>query len=244
VKLEELPTLLFSLAYLREDYPVCRPCPLRELRTETDHVVLGRGNPRADLLLFGEGPGPKENATGIPFNSDAGGDSGKLLDAELRRLGVTRDMVFVDNVVACWPWTQERTRRVTRKPTRFELDCCARRVEEVIYRVDPLLILTLGRSALWGVAGINEPVTKHRGELFKIQVPGIYKKVTYPVTHTFHPAYLLRNEKDSRRRKAKNSLTNRFRSDLTWAVAYVRRLRKLFIEGRRYGQSEENEGNQ
>jgi DNA polymerase len=227
-KLSELEPLLFTRAYLRENHPPCCPCPLRATRWVQDHVVLGHGNPRAHLILWGEGPGPAEARDGVPFNSDGGGPSGILLDTELRRLGIGRDQVFVDNVVACWPWEPgARGQRKARKPNRTEIMYCRRRVEDVIYRVDPLIMVALGRVALQALTSIDEAISKTRGELFMTQVPGVYKPVSYPVIPTYHPAYLLREE-DANLRRRKHSLTNQFRSDLQWATTYIKRILALY----------------
>lgn len=139
-------------------------------------------------MIFGEGPGPVEDDKGLPFV----GSSGILLNKMLKLLGWSRDEVFVDNLVACFPCQETEDRWVIRKPNMNEIMACRPRVVETIRQIDPLLIITLGATALHGLTGNTASITKARGELFFAHIPGIYKKISYPVFPTFHPAYVLR----------------------------------------------------
>lgn len=168
-----------------EEYADCTRCPLCETR---DKLVLGVGDHHADVMIFGEGPGPSEDERGLPFI----GPSGALLNKVLKLIGWHRDDLFLDNVVACWPCQETEERWVTRKPNKDEIMACRLRVTETIRQIDPIAIIALGGAALYGLTGDPTKITKARGELFFALVPGVYKNVSYPVFPTFHPAYILR----------------------------------------------------
>lgn len=178
-----VPTpLAFALPWLN-----CKRCRLHEGR---NCVVLGRGNPNADVMFFGEGPGPDEDQLGYPFI----GKSGKLLTEYIEeRLGWSREDVFIDNVVRCFPHNVVEGTKIIRKPSSLEIAKCRDLVVETIYRVDPLVIVALGATALYGLTGISEAMKSARGGMYFTKVPGFYKHVSYPVIATWHPAYLLRN---------------------------------------------------
>lgn len=168
-----------------EEYGNCTRCPLCETR---EKLVLGVGDHHADVMIFGEGPGPSEDDRGIPFY----GPSGALLNKVLKLLGWHRDDVFLDNIVACWPCQETEDRWITRKPNKEEIMACRRRVTETIRLIDPLAIIALGGMALYGLTGDPTKITKARGQLFFAHVPGVYKNISYPVFPTFHPAYIIR----------------------------------------------------
>lgn len=166
----------------------CEKCELCEDRT---FVVIGRGDPQAKVMFVGEGPGPKEDEEGVPFT----GPSGDLLNQFLGRIGWPRQTVFVDNIVGCWPHresTEDPNKMITQKPNTKQMTACLPRLWDAIYQVDPILIVALGRLALKGLTGVDEAISSTRGTLFMASIPGYYKRVTYPVIPTFHPAYLLR----------------------------------------------------
>jgi len=190
----------------------CQRCGLCKDRL---YVVLGHGDPDADVMIVGEGPGPDEDSDGRPFI----GRSGELLDEFLSRIGWPRESVFVDNVVACWPHKEEEGGRyITRKPSSSEIKACQWRLWETIYRVDPLIIIALGASALSGLTGAGGGISKARGEMYMAQVPGFYKKINYPVFPTYHPAFLLRKPNvSSKENLQKSSPVYQFWEDLTYA---------------------------
>jgi DNA polymerase len=165
----------------------CSKCPLHEKRNK---VVLGRGNLNAKIMFVGEGPGYKEDKTGKPFV----GPSGDLLDKYLGTFDLSRADVFVDNMVACWPYIIDEgtERKQTRKPSPDEMLACRERIQNSIYTVDPLVIVTLGAPALQGLAGESGGILSMAGEVFETTVPGWYTDVAYPVYAMLHPAYLLR----------------------------------------------------
>lgn len=203
--------LLFARAWLN-----CRECKLHKDR---QRVVLGFGNPRADVMVIGEGPGAEEDRVGIPFV----GASGELLDDFLYRLKWDRDDLFLDNTVACRPTKESDRGMVNRPPDPSEMIACRWRLWETIYRIDPLLIVSMGASALKGLTGTTDSITKARGELYMMKIPGFYKKITYPVLPTFHPSFLLRNASTR-----KGAPMDQFWEDLKMAKKIYNRLQVMY----------------
>lgn len=204
--------LAFSLPWLS-----CTRCGLHKGR---NYVVLGVGDPHASVMFFGEGPGPDEDRVGYPFI----GRSGKLFTEFVEeRLGWKREDLFIDNIVGCFPNNDEEGTKVIRKPNNTEIAACRDRVMETIYRVDPLLIVALGATALYGLTGVNGSLKNTRGEMFFAKVPGFYKMVSYPVISTYHPAALLRNPV-----VRPGSMVMDFWEDLKFARKIVDQLKRLY----------------
>jgi DNA polymerase len=163
-------------------------------------------------MLIGEAPGEEEAETGIPFY----GNAGKLLNQIIamtsddpgirelydwyckvkhteantdyfrdKMLEYRKQELFITNAVSCRP-PDNRT------PTHKETKACWERLYNLIYIVDPLLIITSGKTSLEAVLRRQMEVTKVRGHVFDITVPGRVRDVTYPVVATLHPSYLLR----------------------------------------------------
>lgn len=150
----------------------CVRCSLCESRTNT---VFGEGNPNADLLFVGEGPGHQEDQTGRPFV----GRAGKLLNEAISsRLNITRSEVYICNIVKCRP-------PKNRPPLPEEVNECLPFLVNQIYQVNPKVIITLGNTPKEALTGVKEGITKLRGTWLEWR--GI------PLMPTFHPAYLLRN---------------------------------------------------
>ena len=207
---EPLP---FSIGWLD-----CKRC---ELYKDRANVVLGIGNPRADLFFLGPYPGPDEDKVGLPFI----GAAGEALGLELRhpKVDLTRDEIFIDNVVACWPTREEGGKIVTGKPSLQAIKACKNRVWEAIYRVDPILIVALGDVALKALTGDATNIGSARGEIYMAKMPGFYKHVTYPVLATFNPAYIARNPQDRT-----GTPRRLFREDLAEAKHLVAKLRESY----------------
>jgi DNA polymerase len=161
-----------SLALLTEQASSCERCKLAQLgRTQ---VVVGMGDPSAELMFVGEGPGAEEDRQGLPFV----GRSGKLLDQLLfEELGVTRDRVYIANVVKCRPPNN-------RDPEPDEIDSCRPWLEQQVQLVDPAVIVTLGKFASQLLLGTKEGITKLRGRSYPFG-----ERMLVP---TVHPAYVLR----------------------------------------------------
>lgn len=160
------------LALVAEEVRSCTRCVLHEKRTQT---VFARGNPFAELCFIGEGPGADEDAEGEPFV----GASGQLLDRMIAAMGYRRDDVYICNVVKCRPPSN-------RKPDPGEMATCMPFATQQLALVQPKVIVALGATAVQGLIGASEGITRMRGK-WKLY------KGSIPVMPTFHPAYLLRN---------------------------------------------------
>jgi DNA polymerase len=137
-------------------------------------VVFGMGSPTADLVFVGEGPGAEEDRQGLPFV----GRSGKLLDKLLlEELGITREQVYIANVVKCRPPDN-------RDPRPEEIEACRPFLEGQVDAIDPRVVVTLGRFAAHVLLGTSEGITRLRGRTYPFR-----RGVLIP---TFHPAAVLR----------------------------------------------------
>lgn len=170
-----------ALENLKVDWAECTKCPL--LMECRDKVVFGYGNPDADILFVGEGPGEDENEQGRPFV----GRSGKLLNALLASLKVDRDEVYTTNLVMCHP-------PENREPLRTEVGNCSDRLWSEIYTVDPMVIISVGKPATETLSRKTTEIKKMRGRVWTAQIPGVKLTISYPLVPIYHPAYLLRQE--------------------------------------------------
>src|SRR5580700_1545440 len=166
-----------DLAALREFIGECTRCKLHRGRT---NLVFGVGDPNADLMFIGEGPGADEDAKGEPFV----GRAGQLLtDIIERGMGMQRSEVYICNVVKCRP-------PGNRNPEPDEVEACEPFLFRQIEIVKPRVIVGLGTFAVQSVLKIKTPISKLRGNWHEVR--GI------KMMPTFHPAYLLRNPGDKR----------------------------------------------
>lgn len=161
-----------QLEVLRDDALACTRCKLADLgRTQ---VVFGVGDPDADLLFVGEGPGAEEDRLGEPFV----GRSGKLLDKlMLEEIGVTRAACYIANVVKCRP-------PANRDPEPDEIAMCRPWLEQQLDLIAPKAIITLGKFAAQLLLDTKEPMGKLRGRQHRYR-----DAVLIP---TWHPAFALR----------------------------------------------------
>ena len=161
-----------ELQQVAEVASTCTLCRLSEGRTQ---VVFGMGDPEAALMFIGEGPGEQEDRQGLPFV----GRSGQLLDRLLlEELGITRDRVYIANVVKCRP-------PANRDPKPDEIAACRPYLERQLDLIRPAVVVTLGRFAAQSLLDTTEGITRLRGNW------KTYRGI--PLMPTFHPAYLLRN---------------------------------------------------
>ena len=187
-------------------------------------MIHGVGKHNADMYLLGPYPGPDEDKVGLPFV----GAAGEALDLELshKTVDLSREDIFIDNVVACWPTKEENGKITTGKPSLDQIQACIWRVWESIYRIDPILIVALGKEALKALTGETANISTARGEVYMAKVPGFYKHITYPVFATFNPAYVSRNPQDR-----KGTPRQLFRQDLSEAKHIVEVLKAHYAEG-------------
>ncbi|HEX6210364.1 MAG TPA: uracil-DNA glycosylase [Methylomirabilota bacterium] len=158
----------------------CRNCKLSQGRHT---IVFGSGNPEADLVVIGEGPGADEDAQGLPFV----GRAGQLLTRMLESVKLTRDEVYITNAVLCRP-------PGNRNPETDELAACAPFLADKLGVIQPKVILSLGSVATQALLRTREPIGKLRGRIHPYGAA-----ILIP---TFHPAFLLRNPGQDYKRMA------------------------------------------
>lgn len=165
------PVSLEELARMAE---ACTRCQLSRTRTQ---AVFSDGNPKASVMLIGEGPGQQEDETGIPFV----GRAGQLLTKILESIGIDRKKdIYICNTVKCRP-------PGNRTPEPEEMAACHPYLEGQIYWVKPKIILLAGSAAMRDVLNVKTGITKVRGQWFDTPYDGAK---AMPI---FHPSYLLRN---------------------------------------------------
>ena len=157
---------------LRSDCLSCRECPLCEGRT---NVVFGVGDPEAELMFIGEGPGANEDLQGEPFV----GRAGKLLDEELELIGLDRSRIFIANIVKCRP-------PQNRDPLGEEQAACMHWLDAQRRLIRPKLIVCLGRIAAAVIIKPDFKISQEHGKWFDL--PDGSRAMAL-----FHPAALLRD---------------------------------------------------
>jgi uracil-DNA glycosylase family 4 len=166
-----------ALAAIRADIGDCTRCKLHTLgRTQ---VVFGVGNPSADLMFVGEAPGGDEDVQGIPFV----GRAGQLLTKIIEAIGLTRDDVYIANVIKCRP-------PQNRNPEPDEVETCEAFLFRQIDTIQPKVIVALGKFAAQALLRTDAPISRLRGRVFDYRGAKLIP--------TFHPAYLLRNPSSKR----------------------------------------------
>jgi DNA polymerase len=163
-----------ALKDLQREISDCQQCRLSK---ERKNIVFGEGNPNAELMFIGEGPGREEDLQARPFV----GNAGKLLTSLIKKMGLKREDVYIANIVKCRPPSN-------RDPEEDEMTTCSPFLEKQIEIIQPRVIIALGRISAQSLLGSKIPISKLRGKFYS------YKDI--PVMPTFHPAYLMRNPKD------------------------------------------------
>jgi uracil-DNA glycosylase len=174
------------LAVVRDRVRACTKCAhLACSRTQT---VFGVGNPDADLMFVGEAPGVDEDQQGEPFV----GRAGQLLTRILKAMNFAREDVYIANILKCRPDTSPGTFG-NRPPTPTEMQTCRPYLVEQIEIIQPTVLVALGAVAVEGLLGTRATMRELRGRWHTYN--GI------PLMITYHPAYLLRNQAPSEKRK-------------------------------------------
>ncbi len=174
------------LADLRARVLACTRCD--HLASSRKNVVFGVGSLDASLMFIGEAPGADEDAQGEPFV----GKAGQLLTKIIQTMGLTRDSVYIGNILKCRPDTPGQ-RTGNRKPTPDEMQTCISYLHEQIDLIGPKVIVALGATAVEGLLGKTIGITRLRGHW------QTYRGI--PLMPTYHPAYLLRNQAPSEKRR-------------------------------------------
>ena len=165
-----------GLRAIREDLGECVRCRLSQGRK---HIVFGTGDPDAQLMFVGEGPGADEDEQGLPFV----GRAGQLLNNMIQAMGLERKQVYIANVVKCRP-------PGNRTPERDECDTCSPFLLRQIEVINPKVIVALGATAARTLLSTVESMAKLRGQWHDFH--GTRLAVTY------HPAYLLRDPRQKK----------------------------------------------
>jgi DNA polymerase len=169
------------LAELKSRFENCQSCRLATTRT---YFVFGEGNPAAEVMFIGEGPGRQEDLSGRPFV----GRAGQLLTRIIEKgMGVPRDRVYIANIVKCRPTVDLKFER-DRAPDADEVQACHPILLQQIEIVRPKVIVTLGGPSTKFILNTTTGITRLRGSW------GQFRGI--PVMPTYHPSYVLRNGGD------------------------------------------------
>jgi DNA polymerase len=174
-----------AIAELRERALVCVKCA--HLAASRRNVVFGVGDINAQLMFVGEAPGMDEDQQGEPFV----GAAGQLLTKIIVAMGLTRETVYIANILKCRPDTPGQFSG-NRKPTPEEMKTCLPYLHGQIDLIQPKVLVALGATAVEGLLGTNAGITRLRGQWQR------YRDV--PLMPTFHPSFLLRPENASKKR--------------------------------------------
>ena len=176
-----------AFADLQQRVLACVKCP--NLMAARQNVVFGVGTVEAQLMFVGEAPGADEDAQGEPFV----GKAGQLLTRIIQTMGLSRETVFIANILKCRPDTPGQTSG-NRKPTPAEMQTCFPYLQEQIDIIQPKVLVALGATAMEGLLGkLPTGITRLRGHWLEFRGT--------PVMPTYHPAYLLRNQALSEKRR-------------------------------------------
>lgn len=167
-----------ELDQLRQIALTCRDCHLAERRR---NVAFGEGKAGSPLVLVGEGPGEQEDQTGRPFV----GKAGQLLDQALLENDLTREHVYICNIVKCRACDWVNDKPVNRAPTDAEADACRRWLLPQLRALAPMVVLSIGGPSAKNLIRKDFGITKERGRFF----PSVYARCAIA---TLHPAYVLR----------------------------------------------------
>jgi uracil-DNA glycosylase family 4 len=174
---EKDPDPFLALSAVREDIGDCTRCKLHGMGRK--QIVFGVGNPNADLMFVGEAPGADEDIQGIPFV----GRAGQLLTKIIEAIGLTRDDVYIANVIKCRP-------PQNRNPEQDEVETCEPFLFQQIDIIKPKVIVALGTFAARTLLRTLDPISRLRGRVYDYRGAKLIP--------TFHPAYLLRNPASKR----------------------------------------------
>jgi uracil-DNA glycosylase family 4 len=173
-----------ALKLIREDLGDCTRCKLHKQGRK--QIVFGVGNPHAELMFVGEGPGADEDAQGEPFV----GRAGQLLNNMIKAMGIRREDVYIANVVKCRP-------PGNRTPERDECETCSPFLMRQIAAIKPKVVVALGAVSAKNLLAINAPMSELRGRWYDFKPAGVRNNdPSWPgarLAVTYHPAFLLRD---------------------------------------------------
>jgi uracil-DNA glycosylase len=169
--------------------PDCQRCKLGKLGRK--QIVFGTGDPHAELMFIGEGPGADEDAQGLPFV----GRAGQLLNNMIAAMGLQREQVYIANIVKCRP-------PGNRTPERDECDTCSPFLMRQIHVIRPKVIVALGATAAKNLLSVNDSMNSLRGRFYDFSPPRNLMDTDEPfackLSVTYHPAFLLRDPRQKK----------------------------------------------
>jgi len=169
--------------------PNCQRCKLGKLGRK--QIVFGTGDPHAELMVIGEGPGADEDAQGLPFV----GRAGQLLNNMIAAMGLKREQVYIANIVKCRP-------PGNRTPERDECDTCSPFLMRQIQVIRPKVIVALGATAAKNLLGVNDSMGSMRARFYDFSPPRTLGDTGEPfeckLAVTYHPAFLLRDPRQKK----------------------------------------------
>jgi DNA polymerase len=166
-----------ALRLIREDIGDCTRCKLHKQGRK--QIVFGVGNPNADLMFIGEAPGADEDQQGEPFV----GRSGQLLTNMIKAMGLSREEVYIANIIKCRP-------PGNRQPESDECETCSPFLLRQIEAIQPKVLVALGAVAAKTLLAVNEPMSQLRGRWFDFH--------GHKLAVTYHPAFLLRDPRQKK----------------------------------------------
>lgn len=171
-----------ALQIIREDLGDCTRCPLHKQGRK--QIVFGVGNPKTELMFVGEGPGADEDEQGEPFV----GRAGQLLNNMIKAMGITRESVYIANIVKCRP-------PGNRTPEREECETCSPFLMRQISVIKPKVLVALGATAAKTLLAMNSSMTQLRGRFYDFRPAGVRDPHWdgCKLAVTYHPAFLLRD---------------------------------------------------
>jgi len=169
--------------------PDCQRCKLAKLGRK--QIVFGTGDPHAELMFIGEGPGADEDQQGLPFV----GRAGQLLNNMIAAMGLKREQVYIANIVKCRP-------PGNRTPERDECDTCSPFLMRQIRVIRPKVIVALGATAAKNLLSVNDSMNSLRGRFYEFSPPRTLMDAEEPfackLAVTYHPAFLLRDPRQKK----------------------------------------------
>jgi len=173
-----------ALKIIREDLGDCKRCPLHKQGRK--QIVFGVGNPTTDLMFIGEGPGADEDEQGEPFV----GRAGQLLNNMIKAMGISREQVYIANIVKCRP-------PGNRTPEREECETCSPFLMRQIAVIKPKVIVALGATAAKTLLAMSSSMAQLRGRFYDFKPAGVRSNDPNwqgcKLAVTYHPAFLLRD---------------------------------------------------
>lgn len=191
-----------SLTKLQGAVQECRAC---DLWAGANQAVMGEGRRGAEVMLVGEQPGDREDIEGHPFV----GPAGRVLDRALEEAGISREEVYITNVVKHFRYKARGKRRIHQKPDRWQVSACLPWLEAEMAVVEPAALVLLGATAAQALLGPQIRIGRDRGKPMESELAEL-------VTLTAHPSSILRAADEAERRHAMAEFVADLRGVSSW----------------------------